>query len=143
MKRCRAWPATAFASLFAIPVAGQATAERMEEERLSQGPSQIDVGGASGAYALWLASLDFLATLPDGIDFVLVDYRVREFATAFEGLRDRMAVGCLLFVDGGPAGYWERDVVRDFKAPLEDDPCFVVTVLPMHKDQLIAVRVAA
>ncbi len=86
---------------------------------------------------------DFVATLPDGIDFVLVDYGVREFATAFKGLCVRMAVGCLLFEDGGPAGYWERDVVRDFKAPREGDPCFVVTVLPMHKDQLIAVRVAA
>jgi hypothetical protein len=31
----------------------------------------------------------------------------------------------------------------DFKALLEEDPCFVVTVVPMHKEQLIAVRVAA
>ncbi len=129
MKRCRAW-LSAPGVLF---------------QRFAPSPPAvvIDVGGASGAYALWLASLDFLATLPDGIDFVLVDYGVREFATAFEGLRDRMAVGCLLFVDGGPAGYRDRDVVRDFEAPLEDDPCFVVTVLPVHKDQLIAVRVAA
>jgi hypothetical protein len=62
-------------------------------------------------------------------------------------LRDRNRRPRLLSALGlqpsGPAGYWERDVVRDFKAPLEGDPCFVVTVLPMHKDQLIAVRVAA
>ena len=31
MKRCRAWPGTAFASLLAMPVAGQATAERVPD----------------------------------------------------------------------------------------------------------------
>ncbi len=52
-----------------------------------------------------------------------------------------MKSGCFIFVDGGPAGHWESDAVRGFKALLEDDPAFLVSILPMHKDQLIAVRV--
>ena len=84
---------------------------------------------------------DFVASLPDGVDFILVDYGVSAFAAAFDMLRDRIAPGCCIFVDGGPEGYWESDAARGFKALLEDDPAFLVSILPMHKDQLIAVRV--
>ena len=86
---------------------------------------------------------DFTASLPHGIDFVLVDYDIPAFAPAFEGLRDRIAVGCSIFVDGGPEGYWKSGGGRDFRTLLEDDSSFVVSILPMQKDQLIAVRVAA
>ena len=51
-----------------------------------------------------------------------------------------MAPGCLIFFDGGPEGYWEREDVRDFKTCLEDDASFLVSILPMHKQQLLAVR---
>ena len=84
---------------------------------------------------------DFVAALPDGVDFILVDYGIPAFAPAFDILRDTIAPGCFIFVDGGPEGYWESDAVRGFKALLEDDPAFVVSILPMHKEQLIAVRV--
>ncbi len=84
---------------------------------------------------------DFATSLPDGIDLVLVDYDIPAFAPAFESLRDRIATGCLIFVDGGPEGYWESDAARGFRTRLEDDPSFVVSILPMHKDQLIAVKV--
>lgn len=86
--------------------------------------------------------IDFIALLPDGIDFVLVDYGIPAFAPAFDALRDKTALGCVIFVDGGPEGYWESEAVAGFKALLEDDPAFVVSILPMQKDQLIAVRIA-
>lgn len=79
------------------------------------------------------------ARLPPAIDLVLVDYGVPTFAPAFEEVRRRMAPGCLLFVDGGAPGYWESDGVREFRALLEGDPSLLVCVLPMHKDELLAV----
>ena len=85
---------------------------------------------------------DFVPSLPDAVDFVLVDYGILAFASAFDVLRDRIAPGCFIFVDGGPPGHWESDKVQGFKVLLEDDPSFLVSILPMHKDQLIAVRVA-
>jgi predicted O-methyltransferase YrrM len=85
---------------------------------------------------------DFVASLPDGIDFVLVDYGVPAFASAFEMLRDKTALGCVIFVDGGLEGHWESKEVAGFKERLEGDPAFIVSILPMKKDQLIAVRVA-
>ncbi len=84
---------------------------------------------------------DFVASLPDDIDFILVDYGVPAFAPAFETLRDKIAPDCVIFLDGGPEGYWESDAVRGFKTLLEEDPDFLVSILPMHKDQLMAVRV--
>ena len=84
---------------------------------------------------------DFVASLPDAINFVFVDYGIPAFAPAFNILRDRIAPGGVVFVDGGLEGYWESDGVRGFRALLEEDTSFVVSILPMHKDQLIAVRV--
>jgi predicted O-methyltransferase YrrM len=49
----------------------------------------------------------FVESLPAEVDFVLVDYGVPAFAPAFDLLRDRIAPGGLMFVDGGPEGYWE------------------------------------
>lgn len=84
---------------------------------------------------------EFVAALPDGVDFVLVDYGVSGFAPAWEALRGKMTQGCFLFIDGGPAGYWQSGSVRTFVEALENDPEFVFSILPMKKDQLIAVRV--
>ena len=84
--------------------------------------------------------IDFVSSLPDGIDFVLVDYGVRDFLATFEALRPKLAPGCFVFVDGGPPGYWESEGVREFKQRLEEDPQFVVSIVPMKKDQLIAIR---
>ena len=84
---------------------------------------------------------DFAATLPAAVDFVLVDYPIPAFMPAFPSLRERTAPGCFLFVDGGPDGYWEQDAVRPFRTLLDEDPAFVTSILPMNKEQLIAVRV--
>ena len=85
--------------------------------------------------------VDFVTSLPHGVDFVLVDYGVPRFAAAFPELRKRTKPGCLMFFDGGPGGYWDREDVGDFKTLLEEDPSFMVTMLPMHKEQLLAVRI--
>lgn len=86
---------------------------------------------------------DFASSLPDKVDFVLVDYGIPAFAPVFDALREKMAPRCLNFIDGGPEGYLESDVVRGFITTLEEDPDYLVTVLPMRrKDQIIAVRVA-
>ena len=86
---------------------------------------------------------DFAGSLPGAIDFILVDYGVPAFVPAFKVLRDRTANGCLIFIDGGAHGYWDGDAARGFRELLEEDPCFLVSILPMHKDQLIAVRIAS
>lgn len=51
-----------------------------------------------------------------------------------------MTPGCFLFIGGGPDGYWEQDAVRPFKALLDEDPAFLTSILPMNKEQLIAVK---
>ena len=78
--------------------------------------------------------------MPDGIDFVLVDYGIPAFAPAFSGLRDKIALGCMMFIDGGLEGYWETGAGCEFKRQLESDSNFLVSVLLMHKDQLIVLR---
>jgi len=83
--------------------------------------------------------VEFAARLPQGIDLVLVDYGVPAFAPAFEDVRRRMAPGGLLFIDGGPEDYWDLEAVREFRARLDVDPAFLVLMLPMHKEELIAV----
>lgn len=85
---------------------------------------------------------DFAASLPDGIEFVLVDYGIAAFAAAFRLLRDRIAPLGTIFVDGGPDDYWESGAGADFRARLESDPAFLVSILPMHRDQLVALRIA-
>ena len=84
---------------------------------------------------------DFVESLPEDIDFILVDYGIPAFEPAFDRLRDRIASGCLIFIDGGPDGYWESEAPQRFRVLLEDDPSFLVSILPMHKDQLVALRV--
>lgn len=81
----------------------------------------------------------FAETLPDGVDFVLVDYGIAAFTPAFPALRARLAPGCILFCDGGPDDYWTTDPAsRDFREALEGDPDFLATIIPLHKQQLMA-----
>jgi predicted O-methyltransferase YrrM len=82
--------------------------------------------------------IEVAAGLPDAIDLVLVDYGLEAFMPAFDHVRKRLAPGCLLFVDGGPEGYWEAGAARDFRALLERDTSFLVLGLPMHKEELLA-----
>ena len=83
--------------------------------------------------------IEFAARLPEAVDFVLVDYGVEAFAPAFTDVRRRMAPGCLLFVDGGPEGYWRSGAARAFRVLVERDPSFLTLGLPMHKEELLAV----
>ncbi|MCC7408413.1 MAG: class I SAM-dependent methyltransferase [Phycisphaeraceae bacterium] len=110
-------------------------------EKSALAAENLRLAGLSDFVTLTTADgLDFARTLPTGIDFVLVDYGIRPFAPALDILRDRMSPGCLIFIDGGPGDYWQTPDVRPFKHRLEADPDFLVTILPMHKDQLLAVK---
>jgi predicted O-methyltransferase YrrM len=85
--------------------------------------------------------LDFARAVPNSIDFVFVDYGIPAFAPVFPVLRQKLTSGCLLFVDAGPPGCWETDdASRAFKESLERSPDYIVTLLPMHKEELLAVR---
>ena len=84
---------------------------------------------------------EFTATLPDSIDLVLVDIAIPAFAPAFDALRGRVRPGGSIFIDGGPPGYWGSDGVREFRLHLENDPAFLVSILGMKKDHLMAVVV--
>ncbi len=83
---------------------------------------------------------DFISSLPDGIDFVLVDVPLTNFMPAFEALRGRIATGGLIFVDGGPDGYFETGNAKEFKTMLAEAPDFLVSVLPVRKQQLLWVK---
>lgn len=101
-----------------------------------------DAGLAHRVTLITADGAEFARELPAPADFVLVDYSVDAFLPAFRELRTRTADGCLIFVDGGPDGYWERGGGRELKGLLDADPDFLVSVLPMHKDQLLAVKTA-
>ncbi len=105
--------------------------------------AQRNLDAAGLGHRVTLTTADgaaFVDRLPESIDFVLVDYDIPSFEPAWDGLRPRVAPGGTIFVDGGPEGYWEHETVRPFRERLEADPDFVVSIWPMHKDQLVAVR---
>ena len=78
--------------------------------------------------------------LPPGIDLILIDYGVEKLDPTYALLEPKLAAGALLFVDGGPPGYWESGAARAFKQRLAAAPDWLVSMLPMHKEQLLALR---
>jgi len=88
------------------------------------------------------AAPSFVGALPEDVDFVLVDVPLQGFVEVFEALRPKLAAGCLVFVDGGPAGYWDEGAGRPLCEHLERDPEFALVRLPLRKEQLLALRVA-
>lgn len=112
-------------------------------EKTALAAANLEAAGLSGCVTLATSDgADFVGSLPSGIDFVLVDYEIAAFARAFAGLRAGLAPGCFVFVDGGPDGYWQSGAGRDFRTLLEGDPAFIASLLPMGKEQLVAVRIA-
>jgi len=87
---------------------------------------------------------DFIAQLPDDLDFVLFDFGVPHFAPHWPAIREKMALQASLFVDGAERiERWHSDPeMRAFKEQLERDPDFVCTLLALEKGNLIAVRVS-
>lgn len=112
-------------------------------EKTGLAAANLDAAGLMDRVTLTTSDgCDFARSLPSGIDLTLVDYAIPAFLPAFPHLRERMSQGALLFVDGGPDGYWDRDDVRPFRTALEEDAGFVVSMVPMRKQQLVAVRIA-
>ena len=66
----------------------------------------------------------FIAALPDGVDFVFVDFGLHAFAPMFDMLESRLVPGAFLFVDGWSAveqWYMDPDWTA-FKSRLDDSP---------------------
>lgn len=80
--------------------------------------------------------------LPHGVDLALVDYTPLAFLPACEPLVARLAQGGLIFIDGGPDGQWESDALTPLRERLYADERLVVTLLPMQKQHVLAVRLS-
>ncbi|NKB68613.1 MAG: O-methyltransferase [Candidatus Latescibacteria bacterium] len=85
---------------------------------------------------------DFIDALPQQIDFVLVDFGLHSFAPLFPQLESRLAPGAFLFVDGwSTVEEWDADPDwAGFRQRLAKDPQYLVSILPLNKQHLIATR---
>ena len=77
-----------------------------------------------------------------GMDLVLVDCPVAEIERAVHPLVDRLSPHGVLFVDGGPPGYWDA-AGAPLWSELEGRGDLVVSRLGMHKEHVLAVRLGA
>jgi len=84
---------------------------------------------------------ELLERHPGEIDLAFIDYDAADFLPALAPLKDRMARGAALFIDGGPEGYWEREGVRGLVSSLDGDGRFVYCFLPMTKLQLLSTKI--
>ena len=110
-------------------------------EKTKVAAAHLEAAGLRDAVTLATAdAVDFASALPRDIDFVLVDIPIAPFVPALEDVLDRLSPGALFFVDGGPDGYWDSEQARPLVQRFEDASDFVVTRLPMEKQQLLAVK---
>jgi len=110
-----------------------------EKTELAQG--HIERAGL--AHCVTLATGDgaeWIASLPSDLDLALIDYRPDALTNSLGALLERMAPTGILFVDGGPEGYWTQAAPAQFLSRLQSDPEWLVSMIPMHKVQLLAVR---
>lgn len=113
-------------------------------EKTKIAAAHLDAAGLRDTVTLATAdAAAFASVLPRDIDFALVDIPIAGFMPALEDVLDRLAPGALLFVDGGPDGYWDSEPARPFMQRLEDASDFVVARLPMEKQQILAVKLDA
>ena len=84
----------------------------------------------------------FIAGLPEGVDFVFVDFGLHAFGPMFPLLQSRMTPGAFLFVDGwSKVEQWDEDPDwAAFKRGLDEDPDYLTHILPLKKSHLVAVR---
>lgn len=87
-------------------------------------------------------SAAWVEELPGELDFVLIDHPVEPLLPVLDVLCDRVAPHGMLFVDGGPPGYWSTGAGATFAQHLREKPDWIVATLPMHKDQLVATKLA-
>jgi predicted O-methyltransferase YrrM len=110
-------------------------------EKTLEAQANLDRAGLSDWVHLATADgADWVRMLPFELDLVLIDYAVGSLAPALDALCERVAPSGLVFVDGGPEGYWATGHGAAFAGRLRDRVGWAVSILPMQKEQLIAVR---
>jgi predicted O-methyltransferase YrrM len=112
-------------------------------EKTAHAQCNITAAGLQSIVELHTANGEqFARSLPGTIDFVLVDFGLHTFKTAWPHVKKRMAPGALLFIDGWPTlEEWDAEADwRDFKASIATAPDFSLMMLPLEKCHLLAVR---
>jgi predicted O-methyltransferase YrrM len=84
----------------------------------------------------------FARQLPGGLGLVLVDFGAGALLPVLELLKEKIASGGLLLVDGsGIPGAWEKDAALSaFRRSFAEDGRFAAWIMPMGKEHLVAVR---
>ena len=87
---------------------------------------------------------DFIATLPERVDFVLVDFGLPAFAPMFTMLESRLVAGAFLFVDGwSKVEQWDQNPDwAAFRSRLDETADYLTYILPLEKSHLIAVKLS-
>ena len=86
----------------------------------------------------------FIATLPERVDFVFVDFGLPAFAPMFAMLESRLVAGAFLFVDGwSKVEQWDQNPAwAAFRSRLDETADWLTYILPLEKSHLIAVKLA-
>ena len=84
----------------------------------------------------------FIASLPERVDFVFVDFGLPAFAPMFTMLESRLVAGAFLFVDGwSKVEQWDQNPDwAAFRSSLDETSDYLTYILSLEKSHLIAVR---
>ena len=84
----------------------------------------------------------FVATLPERVDFVFVDFGLPAFAPMFAMLESRLERGTFLFVDGwSKVEQWDQNPEWvAFRSRLDETADWLTYILRLEKSHLIAVK---
>ncbi len=82
----------------------------------------------------------WIRELPEQVDFVLIDCPLPALMPALEALCRRVVPSGMLFVDGGLPGHWDVGSGAELREQLEASSEWCVCVFPMHREQLLAVK---
>lgn len=85
---------------------------------------------------------DYIAWLPDALDFLFFDFGVHSFASYWPAIRKKTVPGTLLFVDGFTTlKEWDSEPEwMAFLETMQADPDFTTSLLPLEKSHLLAFR---
>ena len=86
----------------------------------------------------------FVATLPERVDFVFVDFGLPAFAPLFTVLESRLVCGAFLFVDGwSKVEQWDQNPAwAAFRSRLDETTDYLTYILALEKSHLVAVKLA-
>ena len=87
---------------------------------------------------------DFVEALPEGLDFVLLDFGAGPLLPHLAALKAKMGAGAFFFADGGPEDMWRthEDYIA-LRESFEADPAFLCLPLYLEKHQLLVTKTPA